>query len=283
MYVRKPLNPPRSKTSKKTMPPHIAEAWEQYFDSKDEKAKAVLVEHYQFLVKHIMKPFWHKKPFLLDHQDLISAGNIGLIQAIERYTQGREAMFETFAQLRIRGAILDEINSLDWTPRGVRKNIRTVIKAEEEIAIAGEETSAENIAEATGMTVEAVKKAKGQAVRTYILPVNQETIREFEVNLSESQIENGFHGVVSTSSHQQSLDAWISIMSELTDQEQRVILLRFYYEETMAKTAKILRTSPNNVSMLQQSAFAKIKDSLLKSYPIPGMKSTEETSKSSSD
>lgn len=244
------------------MLPHIKEAWDKYFATKDEAAKAVLVEHYQFLVKHIMKPFWHKKPFLLDHSDLISAGNIGLLQAIERYTNDRNAMFETFAQLRIRGAILDEINSLDWTPRSVRKNIRTVIKAEERIAIAGEKLSPENVSEATGLTVEEVKTARKQAVRTYILPVNQESIREFEVNLSESQIENGFHGIVGNESQRQSLDAWISMMSELTDQEQRVILLRFYYEETMVRTAKILHTTPNNVSALQASAFEKIRSSM---------------------
>lgn len=246
------------------MPSHIQEAWDKYFATKDESAKAVLVEHYQFLVKHIMKPFWHKKPFLLDHSDLISAGNIGLIQAIERYTNDRNAMFETFAQLRIRGAILDEINSLDWTPRSVRKNIRTVIKAEEQIAISGEKLSPENVSDATGLTVDEVKTARKQAVRTYILPVNQESIREFEVNLSESQIENGFHGIVGNDAHRDSLDAWISMMSELTDQEQRVILLRFYYEQTMVRTAKILRTSPNNVSALQASAFEKIKASLTK-------------------
>ncbi|MBC9705833.1 MAG: sigma-70 family RNA polymerase sigma factor [Enterococcus sp.] len=243
------------------MLPHIKEAWDKYFATKDESAKAILVEHYQFLVKHIMKPFWHKKPFLLDHTDLISAGNIGLIQAIERYTNDRDTMFETFAQLRIRGAILDEINSLDWTPRSVRKNIRTVIKAEEQIAIAGDKTSPENISDVTGLSVEEVKTARNQATRTYILPVNQESIREFEGSLSESQIENGYHGVVGNDSHRKSLDAWISMMSELTDQEQRVILLRFYYEETMVRTAKILRTSPNNVSALQASAFEKIKAS----------------------
>lgn len=239
--------------------PRIKKAWDDYFATQDEAAKSILIAHYQFLVKHIMRPFWHKKPFLLDHDDLLQAGNIGLIQAIERYSADQGAMFETFAQLRIRGAILDEINSLDWTPRSVRKNIRAVMKAEEGILLSGEPLSPEKISEATGLSVQDVKLAKNQANRTFVLPVNQDSLREIETNLSENDSDLGFARFANDENERNARDSWMSMMSILTDQEQRVILLRFYYEETMVKTAKVLRISPNSVSSLQASAFAKIR------------------------
>lgn len=242
------------------MPPHVQEAWQDYFASKDVSAKDALVQHYQFLVKHIMRPFWHKKPFILDHSDLISAGNIGLIQAIERYSSDRETMFETFAQLRIRGAILDEINSLDWTPRGVRKNIRTVIKAEESLLANGQEVTAENIAELTDLSLEEVKTARDQAARTYILPVNQDALREIETHLTDGELEIGFAGFANDENARNSKDSWNSLMTRLTEQEKRVLLMRFYYEETMIKTAKVLGITPSNVSAIQASAFNKIRE-----------------------
>lgn len=244
------------------MIPRIKQAWDDYFATRDEAAKAILVAHYQFLVKHIMRPFWHKKPFLLDHEDLLQAGNIGLIQAIERYSADREAMFETFAQLRIRGAILDEINSLDWTPRSVRKNIRAVMKAEEGLLLSGETLTAERVSEETGLSVTDVKLAKNQANRTFVLPVNQDSLREIEMGLSEGDSGVGFARFANDEHERNARDSWMSLMSTLTDQEQRVILLRFYYEETMVKTAKILHISPNSVSSIQSSAFAKIRESL---------------------
>ena len=244
---------------KKPMSDEIKAAWESYWDDKDPAAKDVLIKHYSFLVNHITRPFWHKKPFLLDHSDLISAGTIGLIQAIERFDRSRGFMFETFAQLRIRGAILDEINSLDWTPRSVRKNIRTVLKAEEQILSTGEEASSEAIAQVTGMSPETVEQSRNQAMRTYVLPVNQESLREIESQLSEQEAERAFSHLVGMVKGPNSKNTWTSLTQDLTEAERNVILLRFYYDETMIKTAKLLKMSPNTVSIIQHSALAKLR------------------------
>lgn len=244
---------------KKPMSDEIKSAWESYWDDKDPAAKNILIDHYSFLVNHITRPFWHKKPFLLDHSDLISAGTIGLIQAIERFDRSRGFMFETFAQLRIRGAILDEINSLDWTPRSVRKNIRTVLKAEEQILSSGDEPSSEAISKITGMSPETVQQSRHQAMRTYVLPVNQESLREIESQLNEHEVERAFSHLVGMIKSPNSKNTWTSLIQDLTKAERSVILLRFYYDETMVKTAKILQMSPNTVSLIQHSALAKLK------------------------
>lgn len=244
---------------KKPMPPEIQAAWDKYQSSRDETAKALLVAHYGFLVKQIARPFYHSKPFVLDYEDLIQAGTIGLIQAVERFEYGKDATFETFAQLRIRGSIIDDINSLDWTPRSVRKNIRTVLKAEEKATHEGERASAEAVSVITGLSVDEVNLARNQALRTFVLPVNQESMREIESQLNEQETQRAFYqlGILKNPNGH---DTWSSIVHELSDLEKSVLLLRFYYDETMVRTAKILAISPNTVSTVQHAAINKLKE-----------------------
>lgn len=244
--------------SKKQTPSEIIDAWHLYHASQDETAKDQLIAHYDFLVKQLARPFYYSKPFILDYDDLLQAGKIGLIQAIERYKFGKDAMFETFAQLRIRGAILDEINSLDWTPRSVRKNIRSVIKAEEKITSQGGNPTTDQIAAITGLTPADVYLAHNQALRTFVLPVNQESMRAIESQLNEQETERVFYqmGILSKPNGQ---DVWTSLTELLTDLEKSVLLLRFYYDETMVRTAKILNITANAVSSTQYAALAKLK------------------------
>lgn len=249
------------------MPEDIALAWELYFATQDASSKDHLIKHYQFLVRNIMRPFWSKKPFLLDMEDLNQAGNVGLIQAIERYKQNSEASFETFAQLRVKGSILDEINSLDWTPRNMRKNIREVLAAESKIAAHGEDVSNESIAEATGMTVEEVAKARASSHRTYILPVDQDAIREIETlsKGSSNSIQGMSAPLDGVHKGSDGLDFRLSTMKELNTEEQQVVYLRFFCGESMGNIAKILKFPPTRVSTIHKRALEKLRVAYLKS------------------
>lgn len=255
------MNP---QSTKKTPPPHIVDAWTEYRTSGSEKAKDILVSHYAFLVKHIVRPFERKKPFLLDRTDLIQAGTIGLIQALERFDHSKGFLFETFAQQRIRGAILDEINSLDWTPRSVRKNIRVVMQAEEQLLANGEEATNSALGEATGLTIEEIAQTRHQATKTFVLPVNQESMREIETHLTELEAERAFsHFLDATNAGTSGQTNWAALTKNLTPQEKRVLFLRFYFDETVGKTALILNISNHNVSMIQKSALSKLRQNFL--------------------
>lgn len=242
------------------MPEHIVEAWEAYFSYRTDEPKRVLIDHYQFLVKNIMRPFWAKKPFLLDMEDLRQSGTLGLIQAIERYQKGSDASFETFAQLRVKGAMLDEINSLDWTPRNMRKQIREVLEAESKIIAHGEILSNESIALMTKLTVEEVAKARASSHRTYILPVDQDSIREMEATHG-SQAESQGSSAPLDGVHRGSegLDFRLSLMKELAPDERQVVYLRFFCGESMEQIAHILRIPKTRVSALHKRALEKLK------------------------
>lgn len=246
------------KKPKRETPLEILNAWDSYFSNRDDTSKMKLIKYYHFLVHNITRPFWAKKPFILDMDDLIQAGRLGLIQAIERYRNDTDASFETFAQLRVRGSILDEINSLDWTPRNMRRMIREVIAAESKLIAHGDEPSIENLSKETKYSHEEVKLAKQSAQRTFVLPIDQDALREHETFTSNDQ--QGMNSPLDgTQNNNEGLDFRIAIMKELTEEEGQVIYLRFFCCESVSHTAKILNMTSSKVSVVQKRALDKLR------------------------
>jgi len=107
----------------------LRELWLRYKQDGDETARERLVVAYSPLVKFIAGRMASGLPSHVEESDLISYGLLGLIGAIERYDPGREIKFETFAVARVKGAIIDELRSLDWVPRSVRARAREIERA----------------------------------------------------------------------------------------------------------------------------------------------------------
>jgi len=111
----------------------LRELWQRYKEDGDERARERLVVAYSPLVKFIAGRMASGLPSHVEESDLISYGLLGLIGAIERFDLEREIKFETFAVDRVKGAIIDELRSLDWVPRSVRARARDVEKANAEL------------------------------------------------------------------------------------------------------------------------------------------------------
>jgi RNA polymerase sigma factor for flagellar operon FliA len=111
----------------------LRELWRRYKADGDEKARERLVVAYSPLVKFIAGRMASGLPSHVEESDLISYGLLGLIGAIERFDLEREIKFETFAVARVKGAIIDELRSLDWVPRSVRARARDVERAHQKL------------------------------------------------------------------------------------------------------------------------------------------------------
>ena len=111
----------------------LRELWRRYKEDGDDAARERLVVAYSPLVKFIAGRMASGLPSHVEEADLISYGLLGLIGAIERFDTEREIKFETFAVARIKGAIIDELRSLDWVPRSVRARAREVEKAHQKL------------------------------------------------------------------------------------------------------------------------------------------------------
>ena len=94
-----------------------------------EEERNELLIKYAPLVKHVALRIMVRTPPNIQLDELISAGTMGLIDAIEKFDEKRDVQFKTYAEFRIRGAILDELRSLDWVPRTVRQKASTISKA----------------------------------------------------------------------------------------------------------------------------------------------------------
>src|SRR5262245_65121204 len=103
--------------------------WREYRDSKDKALRDQLILRYSPLVKYVAGRLGSGLPAHIDDGDLVSYGLLGLISAIDRFDPDRDIKFETYAIARIRGAIIDELRTLDWVPRSVRARARQTDRA----------------------------------------------------------------------------------------------------------------------------------------------------------
>src|SRR6187431_2745769 len=107
--------------------------WQDYRATRDQAVRDRLILTYAPLVKFVAGRLGSNLPSHVDEQDLVSYGLLGLIGAIERFEPDREIKFETYAISRIRGAMIDELRSLDWVPRSVRNRAREIERAMAEL------------------------------------------------------------------------------------------------------------------------------------------------------
>src|SRR5438067_980103 len=107
----------------------IEQLWEDYKGTQSRDARDRLIVHYSPLVKYVAGRVSVGLPQNIEQSDLVSYGIFGLIDAIEKFDTGRGIKFETYAIARIKGAIIDELRSIDWVPRSVRAKARSVEKA----------------------------------------------------------------------------------------------------------------------------------------------------------
>ena len=148
--------------------------WTEYRRSKDHALRDRLILTYAPLVKFVAGRVGASLPSHVDEQDLVSYGLLGLIGAIERFDPDREIKFETFAMARIRGAIIDELRSLDWVPRSVRTRARQIERAiqalEKELHRAPTD---EEIAKKLGVTPEELEESLHEISRTSVAALDE--------------------------------------------------------------------------------------------------------------
>ena len=105
-------------------PEEIEDLWQTYHETGSSNVRDTLIRNYFYLVRYVAGKMAMSVPPSVEIDDLVSAGVVGLIDAVGKYDPGRDTKFETYAVSRIRGAIVDDLRSLDWVPRSVRRKAR---------------------------------------------------------------------------------------------------------------------------------------------------------------
>jgi RNA polymerase sigma factor for flagellar operon FliA len=231
------------------------EMWVEYKKRPTVELQKRIIKQYTPMVHKIASAFIYKRPNVLDYDDLISAGMLGLLNAIEKYDPDneRKAQFHTFATFRVRGAILDEINSMDWTPRSVRKDIKEIINSiEAHYQEHQQEPTVEQLAEKVDKDQETTRSLLNKMQKTYILQVEHETL-----DLSQS-----------TDFERDDMRRTISLTMEqvLTAEEKSYIVLFYFNGYSHKEIQAMLDWSTTDAKNVRASALSKLSIALEDSF-----------------
>ena len=233
--------------------------WEQYHKKKTPQLREQLILEYAGVVNLVAGRLSMYLGYTVEYDDLVGYGIFGLIDAIDKYDMAKNVKFETYASLRIRGAILDQIRKMDWIPRSVRQRQRKIDEAMKQIEMrTGKTASDEELAKQLGLTDEELCSWQTQLKVTNVVSLN-----EFEENGPEPMIDSAhpvrFSQPEEVVEEEELKEKLAESLELLTEKERRVIELYYYEDMTLKEISKILEVSESRISQLHTKALNKMR------------------------
>ena len=237
--------------------------WQDYRRTRDQALRDRLILTYAPLVKFVAGRLGATLPAHVDEQDLVSYGLLGLIGAIERFDPDREIKFETYAISRIRGAIIDELRSLDWVPRSVRTRAREIERAIAELERRLHRAPTdEEIAEKVGITTDELENSLSEISRSSMAALDElwspsgggdqialiDTIEDEDAPDPEFSLEQS-----------EMKEALGDSIARLPEREKLVVTLYYYEELTLREIGEVLGVTESRVSQLHTKAVLRLK------------------------
>ncbi len=237
--------------------------WVEFRRSGDKAVRDRLILTYAPLVKYVAGRLGSGLPAHVEEGDLVSYGLLGLIGAIERYDHDRDIKFETYAIARIKGAIIDELRSLDWVPRSVRSRAREIERAIAELeSKLGHAPSDEEIAQKVGITTDELEESLSDISRSTIAALDELWSVSGEgdqVSLLDT-IEDTTGPRPSDALDETELrETLADAISRLPEREKLVITLYYYEELTLREIGEVLGVTESRVSQLHTKAVLRLK------------------------
>ncbi|GAB4333137.1 MAG: RNA polymerase sigma factor WhiG [Dehalococcoidia bacterium] len=220
-----------------------------------------LIEQYAPLVKYVVGRLAIGLPAILDYEDILSYGTIGLIEALDRFDPGKGVKFETYAISRIRGAIIDALRSLDRLPRSVRQKAKRLEQATNELTVAlGREPTDEELAAAVGMSMDQYHRALVDASWvTVSLDGLLERDDSGEGSSTEMPASPDAEDFTQRMEQRQLIEALADSVRALPERELLIVSLYYKDEMTMKEIAQILDISESRVCQLHGRALGRLR------------------------
>ncbi len=253
----------------KLSPEEIQEIWVTYKkDQTNQRLRNRLIERFLPLVRYNAERVWAKLPEGVDMNDLMSAGVFGLMDAIDAFDMSRGVKFETYCVPRIRGAMLDELRTMDWVPRLVRSKASKLEAARKSVeAQHGRPPTDKEIAAKLELPLEEFDKMKTDASAVNLVSLNKKwyetdsykDVREVDV-LEDGKGEDPTTGI-------QKRDI-MKLVTKGLNRNERLIMILYYYEElTMKEIGTTLGLSESRVSQMHSSIVNRLKEQLRQRRP----------------
>ncbi len=251
--------------SKKLSDAERDKLWRDYSVTHNIDLRNQIIEEYAYLVKIISNKLTLYFGSNVEYEDLQSYGIMGLIDAIDKFDIKANVKFETYASLRIRGEILDNIRKMDWIPRLLRerqKKIKDAISAIRDRGITY--PTDEDIATELGIDVATYLEWETQLLGTNVFSIEGSMDSSDKDSVAPiSVVEQSAYTTPEEHIDKEDLKrALAESMSKLTEKEQRVIQLIYYEDLTAKEVSLVLEVSESRVSQLHTKALGKMKDTM---------------------
>jgi len=235
--------------------------WEAFRSQPGDDTRNALVEHYQPLIKQIVRRFGARLPRTVDRGDLLTAANVGLINAVRGFDPERGVRFESYCELRVKGALLDELRSQDWLPRPWRQKIeqqkRTVEQLRRDF---GRNPSDSEVAAAMGFDLDVYQQTFGVGLPgtpSGSMPADEGG----EDGAVASPLDIVQDQAVDAPGERLSRDELMKLVSQrMTDQERRIVYLKYWEELPMREIGDLTGLSESRVCKIHTRLIERLQD-----------------------
>ncbi|THB66704.1 MAG: RNA polymerase sigma factor WhiG, partial [Spirochaetaceae bacterium] len=237
--------------------------WQEYRQNKNPAIRDHLIRQYSPLVKYVAGKVAVGMPQNVEFDDLVGYGVFGLFDAIEKFDPDKHVKFKTYAVTRIRGAIFDELRSIDWVPRSVRQKSREVEQVVRDLeASLGRSASDQEIAKAMGVSPKEFEKTMMKISGTSILSLNDVWYSgddSDKLSLADSIESSPSLNPDVIVEKDEIRRVIVQAIQELPEKEKKVLVLYYYEDLTLKEIGAILQVTESRISQLHTRAIMRLR------------------------
>ncbi|HLI88169.1 MAG TPA: FliA/WhiG family RNA polymerase sigma factor [Ktedonobacteraceae bacterium] len=244
----------------------MGDIWEEFAETRCPALRDELITAYAPLARFVVGRLGIPSTGLLETEDLVSYGMIGLINAIDRYDPGRGIRFEAFATARIRGAVIDQLRVLNWLPRSAVARMRQIeaalAKLEQQL---GRPATEEETAAEIGVSTQRYRQMLMEASASILsldAPLSSLAQEDDAASLGELLEDHNSYGPAEEVERQELVAALSAAMQRLPEREQALLSLYYREELTMKEISRIMGISESRVCQLHMQAVMRLRGAL---------------------
>ncbi len=244
----------------------IDELWTEYIETHRPELREELITEYTPLVRYVVGRMGIPQTSLLEAEDLVSYGIIGLINAIDRFDPSRGVRFEAFASSRIRGAVIDQLRVLNWLPRSAMARVRQIENALAELEQRlGRPAKEQEAAEEIGVSIHRYRQMlleMGIVVLSLDAPLGSLMNDDEVTSLSEMLEDTAMPGPAQQVEQHETMELLNAAIGRIPERE-RILLTLYYHEElTMKEISRMMNVSESRVCQLHMQAILRLRSAL---------------------